>query len=411
MFSAKNAALVQVPAPENGERISSLLTRKDQQTLKKLGFLVDDPETEKKEMLGFITGLNNLNRTLNLKVVMNLDCNLGCIYCFEGTRKGRFYMSEETAAALLQFVKRRCSEETFEEIHLVFYGGEPLLSRKLISHIAEEIQSFAREKRIEFGFSLQTNGTLLTEETVRKLKPLGLSTAYVTIDGPQENHNRFRPYKSGRASFGRIVRNVLDVCRHTEIRVNGNFTKDNYQAFPQLLDSFSDIGFTPAEVPFVQFFPVLSEQADTVPDFHGGCSCINESWLVGASLFLREEVLKRGYKNERIMPGFCMMEYQNNMLVNYNGDIYKCPSLISRKEFCVGNIKTGMSEYQSSHHLDNWKNEECLSCSYLPLCFGGCRAMKYVRDGNMDGVDCKKPYLDACLETLVKQDIKYGLTG
>lgn len=28
---------------------------------------------------------------------------------------------------------------------------------------------------------------------------------------------------------------------------------------------------------------------------------------------------------------------------------------------------------------------------------------------NMDGVDCKKPYFDATLEALVKQDIRYGL--
>jgi len=29
-------------------------------------------------------------------------------------------------------------------------------------------------------------------------------------------------------------------------------------------------------------------------------------------------------------------------------------------------------------------------------------------DGNMNGVACKKPYLDATLEALVMQNIKYG---
>jgi hypothetical protein len=33
--------------------------------------------------------------------------------------------------------------------------------------------------------------------------------------------------------------------------------------------------------------------------------------------------------------------------------------------------------------------------------------MAYLRDGNIDTIDCKKPYLDASLETLIKQDIKY----
>jgi hypothetical protein len=33
--------------------------------------------------------------------------------------------------------------------------------------------------------------------------------------------------------------------------------------------------------------------------------------------------------------------------------------------------------------------------------------MTFVRNGNIDTVDCQKAYLDASLETLVKQDIKY----
>jgi len=35
--------------------------------------------------------------------------------------------------------------------------------------------------------------------------------------------------------------------------------------------------------------------------------------------------------------------------------------------------------------------------------------MKLLRDGRIDDVDCKKPYLDATLEAFIKQDIKYRL--
>jgi len=41
------------------------------------------------------------------------------------------------------------------------------------------------------------------------------------------------------------------------------------------------------------------------------------------------------------------------------------------------------------------------------LCFGGCRYLKLVRDGEMKGVDCRKRHFDAVLEPLVKQDIAY----
>ncbi len=101
-----------------------------------------------------------------------------------------------------------------------------------------------------------------------------------------------------------------------------------------------------------------------------------------------------------------MMELKDNLVVNYDGGFYKCPGFIGRQGFCVGDLRNGVQDYRQSHNLDNWKNEECLNCSYLPLCFGGCRYMKLVRDGNINGVDCKRPYLDVTLERLIYQDIE-----
>jgi uncharacterized protein len=95
-------------------------------------------------------------------------------------------------------------------------------------------------------------------------------------------------------------------------------------------------------------------------------------------------------------------------VVNYDGLIYKCPGFIGKKGFEVGDLETGVRDYSSAYRLDIWKNEECAECEYLPLCFGGCRYMAFSRNGNMDSLDCKKEYLDASLETLVKQDIKYA---
>ena len=125
-------------------------------------------------------------------------------------------------------------------------------------------------------------------------------------------------------------------------------------------------------------------------------------------MYLREEILKRGYRMDRVIPVSCMMELKQRVVINYNGDIYKCAGLIGRREFCVGNLKSGVKDYRRSHHLDNWKNEKCLACVYLPLCFGGCRYMKLLQEGSMEGIDCKKPYFDAALESLVLQDIKYA---
>jgi len=448
LFSTKKASSVLISKSVLEDIEKDNLSPEEKETLIKLGFLVQDEETEKQEMLNFINELNAANTKFKAIVVLNLDCNLACKYCFEGSRKGRFYMTRETADLFIDFVKNNVFSNK-EEIKITFYGGEPLLSTDLIIYISERLKAIVNQRNVNIGtpspsplpsregqyekqsplprrkrdrvrgdsrskekgiissISLITNGTLLTPDIVGRLKPLGLKIASVTLDGPKEIHDQLRPFKSGRGSFDTIVRNVKDVCDMINIHIGGNYTKDNYSEFPSLLDYLMDNGLTPDRISSLNFYPVIKESPEfALPDFTGGCVSINEPWLFDAGIFLRGEILKRGYKTQKIMPSPCMMELKDSLVVNYDGGFYKCPGLIGRERFRVGDIKTGIKDYRQSHNLDNYKNEECLNCSYLPLCFGGCRYMKLVRDGNINGVDCKRPYLDATLERLIYQDVE-----
>lgn len=62
-------------------------------------------------------------------------------------------------------------------------------------------------------------------------------------------------------------------------------------------------------------------------------------------------------------------------LIDPLGDLYKCWNDVSRKEFRVGNVYTGV-EYNTA--LSKYLNyeavnqEKCMHCSVLPLCLGGC---------------------------------------
>jgi uncharacterized protein len=229
----------------------------------------------------------------------------------------------------------------------------------------------------------------------------------VTLDGPREVHNSSRPFKSGSGSFDTILGNLQDVSDLIEIQVGGNFTRTNYRLFPGLLDVLTGSGLGPDRIPSVRFDPVFNEGKEFTPDFRGGCTSINEPWLAEAGTFLRREILLRGYRTEQVQPTVCMMERKDHLVINWDGSLYKCPGLIGRNEFCAGTVKAGMRDYSVTHNLGHWKNEECLACAYLPLCFGGCRYLKLIRDGNMQGLDCKKEYFDRTLEKLVLQDVKY----
>jgi uncharacterized protein len=408
LFSTKNAAKIRVPASIIRDIESQHLSENEQTQLRKLGFLVDDAEQERAEMLALMEELDAVKKSVYAKVVLNLDCNLACRYCFEGTRKGKFYMTEETVNDLIGFIMNR-SQQHREEIRITYYGGEPLLSSGLILDISRRLKAIADTEGLKHTFSLVTNGTLLTRDLVAKLKPLGLIDASVTVDGPSDVHDKYRPFRSGNGSFDTILGNIKDVCDIIPVQIGGNYTKENFKRFPLLLDYLMAEGLIPDRVGNVQFYPVTRESDEfALSDFREGCISLDEPWLVEAWLYLRGEILRRGYRTKKVLPMPCMMEIKDSFVINYNGDIYKCAGLIDRKEFCVGNLESGIKDYRHSHNLDNWKNEECLDCSYLPLCFGGCRYMKLVREGSMEGIDCRRPYFDAVLESLVLQDIKYA---
>ncbi len=136
---------------------------------------------------------------------------------------------------------------------------------------------------------------------------------------------------------------------------------------------------------------------------------LDEPWLLDATKVLREEIMRRGYKTPGIGHKLCMVESQHSYVVNYDGTMYKCPGFIGMDEFIAGNLENGIKDYTESHKLNIWKNGECPDCVYLPLCYGGCRYMTFLRDGNVKSIDCQKEYLDATLETMIKQEIRYAL--
>ncbi|MGD0282458.1 MAG: geopeptide radical SAM maturase [Dissulfurispiraceae bacterium] len=408
MLSTKTASNIILPEAMLKDIESGSITDEEKETLTNLGFIVNDHASEKSEMLRLIEELNAEDHVFKATAVMNLNCNLGCVYCFEGNRKGNFYMSRETAEAFVEFAINNIRDKHKEELQIVFYGGEPLLSIDLIEYISGRLKNFSEENKITYKASIVTNGTLLTRSYAARLQLVGIKDAAITLDGPEYLHNASRPFLSGSGSFKTIVQNIKDVGNILSIQLNGNYTGLNYREFPHLLDFLSEQGLTPEFLPMVRFGPVSRETPDVAPpNFHGGCDCFNEQWVIDASIFLGEEIMKRGYAVPKLIPAPCMVQLKDRLYVNYDGAFYKCPGFIGREDFRVGDVKTGLSDYRQSHNLDNWKNEECLNCAYLPLCFGGCRYMKLVRERNMEGIDCRKPYFDAVLESLVKQDIAY----
>lgn len=410
VYSTLRSSVVQLPddlleAAQNGT-----LDDDDRDVLARIGVLTPDCAAER-EQLRTIFAVSRPGTPFNATVVLNLDCNLACPYCYEDQFRGKHYMSEATAALLVETIRRERIYKG-QPVKLTFYGGEPLLSLDLIRAISVPLREAAHVSGASFSISLVTNGTLLNRACAEELVALGLSWAKITLDGPAELHNVSRPYVSGNGSYEAIVRNVCDVCDIVPLQLGGNFTRDNYRDFPRMLDDLLERGIDPAKVGTVQFAPVIPKSGEqVVPDFKTGCTCSYEPWLMEAGVWLRDETLKRGFPAPKPKLSACMVELEHDLVIGHDGSYYKCPAFMAYPDLRIGSLSEGMADYRASHNMDLWKNEECLECAYLPICFGGCRQLTLLRNGTIDDVDCRREYYDTVLERIVRQDLEYQRTS
>jgi uncharacterized protein len=406
LYSTRKGSVVRVSETLLAAARAGTLTEAERQRLAALEIVVDDPAAEQEAMRSLVGRANARRNRFKATAVLNLDCNLACSYCYEDAFRGRKYMTPETARLLVDYVVREQIERG-REVEVDFYGGEPLLSLPLLKDIARPLREAADSRGTKFSFHLVTNGTLLTRGVVEELLPLGLAGAQVTLDGPRETHDRQRPFASGRGSFDTIVANLAEVYDLIEIQTGGNFTRDNWHEFPRLLDHLLDRGITPERLKLVLFAPIMPKSGMTAgPDTVGSCLSSAEPWLMEAAPFLREETMKRGFPSYKPTMGACMIEFDKDIVVKYDGTLFKCPMFMGYPELAVGTLAGGVKDYAASHNLALWQNDECLDCAYLPLCFGGCRFFSLRKNGAINEVDCRRAFLDACLEKFIRQDLQ-----
>src|SRR5713226_4063806 len=99
-----------------------------------------------------------------LSLAVAQKCNLGCTYCyasqgdFGGAAKNMTLQTAESAVDLLIQGARAGGR-----VNLAFLGGEPLANREVIRSATDYASSLGKSRGIQVGFSITTNGTLLTE--------------------------------------------------------------------------------------------------------------------------------------------------------------------------------------------------------------------------------------------------------
>lgn len=328
-------------------------------------------------------------------------CNLHCEHCYQ--RADRPTPDELSMEEALRAVDIMAEAGV---AYIAFSGGEPLLRRDFFT-VAEKVVEH------DMGFSLATNGTLLTRDNVRRLEKLGCEFVQISLDGLRETHNRFR----GANCFDRVLEGIRNAVKsRMAVGVSTCITRYNLHEIENLLDLAEELGvdifmhynFIPTgrgrEIVEVDITPEEREKLlnylasqiglrhmsilSTAPQYARICIgygyvSLTHFDIFGQQLGKAEEI---GFLAEFI--GGCGAG-RLYMALQPNGDLAPCVFIPIK----IGNILV-------DDFLELWRNSKTLNlirdrrsfkgccgvCPWREIC-GGCRARAYAYLGDLQESD------------------------
>ena len=304
-----------------------------------------------------------------------LTCNAKCKHCGSSAEKKK-YEGELTTDEIKSAFKQIANDMDASKILINVTGGEPLVRQDLC-----EVMEYAT-KELGFHWGMTTNGILLNDENIEKLKKANMETISISIDGLEKTHDAFRGVPG---SYKIIINNIkklekADFVKH--LQVTTVFHKENINQLDELYNVMLDLGLDSWRL--VSMDPI-------------GRANENNNLLLGGKEIRQLLDFIKSKKNDKRLelmygcPGFLGLDYEkevrkhyfycrtgiNIASILYNGDLFVCPNVPRVKRFIQGNIRTDNfkdvwdNKYREFRNKDRTKCEKCSKCEQWEYCLGG----------------------------------------
>lgn len=318
-----------------------------------------------------------------LSLAIAQKCNLGCTYCY--AQQGEFggtprNMSREAAEQAVDLLVNGAAPGA--RLNLAFLGGEPLANRALLRDTTRRAQALAAARGVTLGFSITTNGTLLTEADADFFEDFGFAVT-VSLDGPRDTHDALRPFKSGKGTFDRIMGNLAPLFerqRRMQVTARVTVTPRNLrlrETLDELIAAgFHSVGFSPmlrsptgaGELARRDLEVMLGEMIDCGRAFERRTVAGERYPFANMLNALRE--IERG--THRPYPCGAGAGYLG---VSADGELAACHRFVGDAAGAMGSLADGIdaprrAAWLSERHVH--RQEPCSGCWARYLCGGGC---------------------------------------
>jgi len=319
------------------------------------------------------------------------SCNFKCKYCYQN-HKDKFFTNKD-----IKNVIELVNNSSAKKIQLDFFGGEPLLNKKAIFEILDNIDK-------DLTATMTTNGYLLDFKTFEDLVKKGVKIFQITIDGYKELHDFLRPLNNKKGTFERIIKNLEDITNSKDnfniifrINFNEKFDIDKFIKFIKTKKFFKDNRF------MYLFRPIESGWNES----YNNVNCkINQT--IKFSFYqkiLKEGLIPADYMLFSLNPNFyCPSGKENYFIITPGGILKKCTVALDNPKNFVGILKNGEIILNENHNLwlENklYPKEECKNCNLLTLCGGKMCPLNRITKSEIKCIDIKN-YQKEIIKNLV----------
>jgi len=322
-------------------------------------------------------------------------CNLDCEYCFFLSKEtlypgDRFRMTDHVVET---YIGQLLESQPDGEVIVAWQGGEPtLMGIDFFRHTVALAERLRRPGQ-RLLHTIQTNGTLLTDEWCELFSRHGFLVG-ISIDGPPELHDRYRHDKHGGATSGRVLAGLELLRRHdvdwnvlcTVNAANQDHGRDVYRYFRD------DLGAT-----FVQPIPIVELAG---PDTAAGATAsvtdrsvdpvawgrflieVFDEWVtrnVGTVFVSQFDAALAAWLGVPPAPCIFRETCGDALALGHNGDVHSCDHFVDA-EHLLGNItRTHLLELVASpaqRAFGAAKRDtlprQCRECSVRFVCQGEC---------------------------------------
>ncbi len=318
-----------------------------------------------------------------LALTVSQTCNLACSYCYAS---GGNFGGADTRMSWQ--VARKAVDRLLNDtipggaVKIAFMGGEPMVARELIEQVVAYTKKRAATRAISTGFSITTNGTLITLKDAAFFAEHKFAVT-VSLDGGRAVNDLLRPTRSGKGSFDRVAQSLqplFDLKDRMSLSARVTVTPANLD-LPSVIADIAALGFSSVGVsPMItsptgkgalsgdQFDALLATMIDCGDEWMDATLAGRQHAFANLATVLGE--LHRG--KPRSHGCGAVRDY---LAVDASGEYSACHRFVKDPAGRMGNIENGIDhvariDFLSARTVE--RQNPCTGCWARRLCGGGC---------------------------------------